>query len=185
VRTIAQHLKNLLENPRNFSNKEMPRTKLGCSQNIFTWALNYAKERVLGTSYKLAIAVLGLVTFTGCFSGTSVKKISIVDPQTGVSIEVPVKSDGSFSHETKNEKSVTVASGDISDGADGFHNVKLVYELTVEVEPGKSRTEKIETTLQTKVDVEVPIGRNPSEPQDQQSDPNKLPADLTIKLSKG
>lgn len=151
---------------------------------IFTWLMRDPMERPLSTSFRNALLLICLSTFTGCFSQTSIKKVSIVDPQVGVTLEVPVKSDGSFAHETKKENVVALTSGKISDAEDGFHNVKFVYERKSNGENGGERTDKLETEFQAKVDTEVPIGRKPSESPNVTTDAGNVFADLTIKLSK-
>lgn len=110
------------------------------------------------------IFAMMLLILSGCSPRTSIATIRISDPDVGGPIDVPVQRNGTFSKETNTEGYVTVASGTISDDTAGVSAVKLVYDRRLRLAAGGTRAEKIETTFTAQPGVEVPFGKNPSEP---------------------
>lgn len=96
-------------------------------------------------------------------------------------MDVPVQTNGTFSKKAKIGDYAIVASGAISDETAGVSSVKLVYDRRLKLAAGGTRTEKIETTFKAQLDVDVPIGKNPSDPD---AAGNAL-ANVTAKLLKG
>jgi len=133
---------------------------------------------------RLALSILLIATFCGCTSRTKISTVRITDPDGGISFDVPVQTDGTFSQEMKKDKVVSVASGSVSDSADS-HSVALVYERRLYTAPGKFASEKLETTFTAKPDTEVPIGKNPSKSEAEQATANNALANLKVELLKG
>ena len=132
----------------------------------------------------LAPSILLIATFCGCTSRTEISTVRITDPDGGMSFDVPVQANGTFSQEMKKDKVVSVASGSVSDTADS-HSVALVYERRLYTAPGKFASEKLETTFTAKPDAEVPIGKNPLKPEAEQATANNALTNVTVKLLKG
>lgn len=107
---------------------------------------------------------MSFLVMSGCTPRTSIGTLRISDPDAGGPIDAPVQPDGTFSKETKTGGFVSVVSGTVSNQADGVASVKLTYDRKMSTATGGTRTEKIETTFTAQADVEVPIGRNPSQP---------------------
>lgn len=126
----------------------------------------------------LVASILLITAFCGCTTRTTaIKTVRISDPDSGVSLDVPVQANGKFSQELKKDNVEFAASGSISDVASS-HSVALVYERR----RGLS-VEKIETTFTANSDAEIPVGKNPSNPE--QSIAENSLANVTFKLLKG
>ena len=130
-----------------------------------------------------ALSILLVATFCGCTSRTEILTVRITDPDAGMSLDVPVQPNGTFSQEMKKDNVVSVASGTVSDSGDA-HSVALVYERKLYTAPGKFASEKFETTFTAKPDAAVPIGKNPSKPQAEQSTADNALTNVTVKLLK-
>lgn len=135
-------------------------------------------------SRRLVSSIVILTVLWGCSPRTEISMVRIVDPDNGVSMDVPVRRNGTFSHETKRDNVVCAASGTISDDGGDVYSVELKYDRRVYSAPGKFTSEELNTTFKAKSDAEVPIGRNPSEPQSQQSDADNALANVTLRLLK-
>ncbi|XZE52538.1 hypothetical protein SH139x_004238 [Planctomycetaceae bacterium SH139] len=109
----------------------------------------------------------------------------ITDPDVGVSIDVPVQHDGTFSQESKKDNVVSVATGKVSDETGNVYSVELVYDRRLYSAPGQFTSEKLETTFKAEPNAEVPIGKNPSKPQTEQSVADNALTNVTVKLLKG
>jgi hypothetical protein len=102
----------------------------------------------------------------------------ITDPDAGGVVDVLVGSNGEFSKETKGGNFVSLVSGSIRDDTQESSSVKLVYERKIKSDTSRVKTEKIETTFTVQADVEVPIGRNPSDPNSNESTTGRVTAML-------
>lgn len=139
----------------------------------------------MNVSRGLALSILFVASVCGCTSRTAISTVRITDPDAGFSIDIPVQTDGTFSHETTKENVVCVASGRISDDAGDVYSVELMYDRRLYSSPGKFTSEKLETTFNTKSDAEIPIGKNSSKPQAEQSVAANALTNVTFKLLKG
>jgi hypothetical protein len=119
-----------------------------------------------------------LLLFSGCSPRTSVSTIMITDPDAGGVVDVLVGSNGEFSKETKGGNFVSLVSGSIRDDTQESSSVKLVYERKIKSDTSRVKTEKIETTFTAQADVEVPIGRNPSDSNSNESTTGRVTAML-------
>jgi hypothetical protein len=130
------------------------------------------------------LSTLLIATFLGCTSRTDVRTVRITDPDAGLSVDIPVQGNGTFSHTFKKDSFESVASGTIRDG-DGTHAVALSYERKQHAETGKRTSEKIEATFTAPSDIEVPIGRNPSQPHPNPSSSDNSLVNVTVTLLHG
>ncbi len=131
-----------------------------------------------------ALSMLLIATLCGCTSRTEISTVRITDPDFGMSLDVPVQANGTFSQEMKKDNVVSVASGTVGD-AGNAHSVALVYERRLYTAPGKFASEKLETIFTAKPDAEVPIGKNPSNPEAEQLTANNALTNVTVTLLKG
>ena len=65
--------------------------------------------------------------------------------------------------------SASVATGTAGAAVDGLHTVDVLYDRQLRTGSTTSASEKLEVTLQTQPEVDVPIGQNPSTPADAQT----------------
>ena len=134
--------------------------------------------------HSFALLVFLIATFCGCTAQTEISIVRISDPDVGISLDVPVQADGTFSQEMKRGDVVSIASGKVSDESN-TQSVRLSYERRLYTAPGKFESEKLETEFKTTAGVEVPIGKNPSTPKTDPSTANNGLTNLTITLIKG
>lgn len=139
----------------------------------------------MNVSSGLALSILFVASVCGCTSRTAISTVRITDTDAAVSIDIPVQANGTFSHETTKENVVCVASGRISDEAGDVYSVELMYDRRLYSSPGQFTSEKLEITFKAKSDAKIPIGKNPSKPQAEQSVADDALTNVTFQLLKG
>jgi hypothetical protein len=130
-------------------------------------------------------SIFMLAVLCGCAPRTEISTVRITDPDGGISIDVPVQRNGTFSHETKRDNVVCVTSGKISDDGGDVYSVELRYDRRIYSSPGKFTSEELKTTFKAQSDAEVPVGRNPSKPQSELSVADNALTNVTFRLLKG
>lgn len=79
---------------------------------------------------------------------------------------------------------VCVASGTVGAAVDGLHTVDVLYDRQLRTGSTTSASDKLEVTLQTQPQVDVPIGQNPSKPADAQTTAENRLVKVTLRLTK-
>lgn len=136
------------------------------------------------TRFSLALVGLSLLCLLGCTDRSAIATVRIADPDAGVSIEAPVQPDGTFRGELRNDSVACVASGTVGAAVDGVYTVDVLYDRQLRTGSTTSDSDKLELTLQTQPEVEVPIGQNPSKPADAQTTAENKLVKVTMRLMK-
>ena len=127
----------------------------------------------------LLLAMLTVSFFIGCSGSSSVSKIKLNDPDSGIAATVNVASDGSFEREIKNGDVVAILSGNVDDSGDGKYQVSVVYERRTYTAASTFKSEKLKCEVTTQANVEIPVGKNPTQ---QQTDGSNALEKLSIQL---
>lgn len=123
---------------------------------------------------------LMLLLSVGCSNGSGISQVNLSDPDVGISGNVSVDRDGTFSGEVKNGDVIAILNGEVVASGDDTHKVTISYERKTYTSGTTFKSEKINCELFAQSGVDVPIGKPPASNQSS-GDDNSLER-LSIKL---
>lgn len=116
----------------------------------------------------------------GCSNGSGISQVNLCDSDVGISGNVSVDRDGTFSGEVKNGDVIAILYGEVVASGDDTHKVTISYERKTYTSGTTFKSEKINCELLAQSGVDVPIGKPPASNQSSGGD-NSLER-LSIKL---
>jgi hypothetical protein len=111
----------------------------------------------------LLFATLTASLFIGCSGGSRVSQIKLDDPDGGIAATVNVASDGTFESEIRSGDVVVVLSGKVGDVGDGKYEISIDYERKNYTAASTFKSEKLKCEITTQANIEIPIGKNPTQ----------------------